>query len=71
LVNANQLYQGVNNNVANLYKNKAPTCNNPTIRPFQNKKLCYYQKDLPQYQVPASQPSPYRYFVGTVFNTNH
>ena len=71
LVNANQLYQGVNNNVANLYKNKAPTCNNPTIHPFQNKKLCYYQKDLPQYQVPASQPSPYRYFVGTVFNTNH
>jgi len=71
LVNANQLYQGVNNNVANLYKNKAPTCNNPTIRPFQNKKLCYYQKDLPQYQLPATQPSTYRYFIGTVFNSNH
>jgi hypothetical protein len=71
LVNANQLYEGVNNNVANLYKNKAPTCNSPTIYPFQNKKLCYYQKHLPQYQVPASQPAPYRYFVGTVFNSNH
>ena len=63
LVNANQLYQGVNNNVSNLYKNKAATCNNPTIFPFQNKKLCYYNKDLPKYQIPKSKPGTYRYYI--------
>ena len=71
LVNANQIYRGVDNNVANLYKNKAPTCNNPTIRQFQNKKLCYYQTNLPQYQLPATQPGTYRYFIGTVFSSNN
>ena len=71
LVNANELYRGIDNNVSNLLKNKAPSCNSPTICPFQNKKICHYQKQLPQYQVPVSQPSPYRYYPGTVFNTNH
>ena len=71
LVNANQLYAGVSPNVANLYKNKAPGCNSPTIYPHQNKKICSYRK-LPQYQVPASQPSPYRYFpTGNIFSSNH
>jgi len=67
LVNANQLYQGVDNNVSNLYKNKAPTCNNPTIYKHQNKKLCYYQQDLPQYQVPVSKPGTYRYYPANVY----
>jgi hypothetical protein len=70
LVTANELYRGNDNNVANLLKNKAPGCNSPTPYPFQNKKICHY-KNLPNYQVPVSQPSPYRYYQGTVFNTNH
>lgn len=70
LVNANELYAGVNNNILNMYKNKAPNCNSPTIYPFQNKKSCYYKK-LPQYQNPVSQPSPYRYYPGTVTSSNH
>jgi len=70
LVNANQLYAGVSPNIANLTKNKAPNCNSPTVFQFQNKKLCYYKR-LPEYQIPASQPSPYRYFPGTVISSNH
>jgi len=76
LVNANQLYAGVPPNVSNLYKNKAPSCNTPWPLNFsqsgayQNKKFCYYKK-LPQYQNPVSQQSPYRYYVGTVFSSNH
>ena len=76
LVSANQLYAGVDPNLINLKKNKAPGCNTPwplnfsQSGPFQNKKFCHYRK-LPQYQVPASQPSPYRYFPGTVFSSNH
>ena len=70
LVDANQLYAGVSPNIANLTKNKAPNCNSPTVFQFQNKKLCYYKR-LPEYQNPASQPSPYRYFPGTVISSNH
>ena len=70
LVTANELYAGNANNYANLLKNKAPTCNNPTIFRFQNKKLCYY-KQLPEYQNPASQPGTYPYYPGTVFRSNH
>jgi len=76
LVNANQIYAGVDPNISNLYKNKAPTCNTPWPLNFshanyrQNKKLCYY-KQLPQYQNPASQPSPYRYYPGTITSSNH
>jgi len=71
LVNANQIYAGVSPNISNLYKNKAPNCNSPTIFQYQNKKQCYY-KTLPQYQLPASQPSPYRYFpTGSIFGSNH
>jgi hypothetical protein len=62
---------------ANLGKNKAPTCNTPwplnfsQSGPYQNKKLCYYNS-LPQYQLPASQPSAYRYYpVGSIFSSNH
>jgi hypothetical protein len=58
----------LNNNV--LYKNKAPKCNNPSIYPFQNQKSCNYKR-LPSYNVPNVQPSPYRYYPGTVFSTNH
>jgi hypothetical protein len=76
LVSANQLYAGTDNNVANLQKNKAPQGNTPwplnfsQSGPFQNKKFCCY-KTLPQFQVPKSQPSPYRYFPGTVISSNH
>ena len=57
----------------NLLKDKAPSCN--VTRPlnmrqsgqFQNKKLCHYQKELPIYQLPKSQPSPYRFFPRFVF----
>jgi len=70
LVSANQLYAGVSPNISNLTKNKVPGCNTPTVFQYQNKKLCYYKR-LPEYQVPASQPSPYRYFPGTIFSSNH
>jgi hypothetical protein len=76
LVTANQLYAGDANNYRNLLKNKAPTCNTPwpvnfsQSGTFQNKKFCRFQKQLPEYQNPLSQPSPYRYFPGTVFSTN-
>ncbi len=76
LVNANQLYAGDANNTKNLMKNKAPSCNTPwplnfpQSGQFENKKFCHFQKQLPEYQNPKSQPSPYRYFPGTVFRTN-
>jgi hypothetical protein len=77
LVSANELYRGNNPNVANLLKNKVPNCNTPwplnfsQSGRFQNKKYCNYKNQLPIYQVPASQPSPYRYYPGTVFSSNH
>ena len=76
LVSANEIYAGNNPNLINLQKNKAPGCHTPwplnfsQSGPFQNKKVCYYKK-LPQYQNPVSNPSPYRYFPGTVFSSNH
>jgi hypothetical protein len=77
LVTANQLYAGDAINTKNLMKNKAPLCNTPWPLNFsqsgkyENKKFCYYQIKLPEYQLSKSQPSPYRYFPSTVFNTNH
>ena len=76
LVSANEIYAGNNPNLINLQKNKAPACNTPWPQNFsqsgryQNKKFCHY-KALPQYQNPVSQQSPYRYFPGTVFSSNH
>ena len=76
LVNANQLYAGVDNNYSNLLKNKTPTCNTPwplnmsQSGRYQNKKFCYYNQ-LPNYQMPKTQPSTYRYYPGTVFSSNH
>ena len=58
------------NSYVNYEKNKAPDCNSPTVFQFQNKKLCYY-KSLPEYQNIKSQPSPYRYYIGTVTSSNH
>lgn len=55
LVSANQLYAGVNPNISNLLKNKAPKCNVPwplnfsQSGPFQNKKFCSYAR-LPSYK---------------------
>jgi hypothetical protein len=77
LVTANELYAGDDNNTRNLLKNKAPTCNTPwplnmsQSGKFQNKKFCHYQRQLPEYQNPATQPSPYRYYPGTIFSSNH
>ena len=78
LVNANQLYYGQNNNVANLYKNKPS--NTGCIKyplnfyqsgQFQNKKYCSY-KTLPEYRVPISKPFAYRnYLSGLYHRTNH
>lgn len=76
LVSANQLYAGDNPNVRNLLKNKSPGCNTPwplnfsQSGSFQNKKFCHF-KQLPLYQIPVSQQSPYRYFPGTIFSSNH
>lgn len=69
LVTANELYSGNDTNRMNLLKNKAPSCNTTwplnmsQSGPFQNKKFCHYQKQLPSYQVPKSQPNPYKYYV--------
>jgi hypothetical protein len=78
LVTANELYAGNANNYSNLLKNKTTSQCNPQwplnfkqSGQFQNKKFCKFQKQMPEYQNPISQPSPYRYFPGTVFNTNH
>ena len=54
-----------------ILKSKSAGCNTPSIYPYQNKKSCYYARKLPSYQLSKSQPSPYRYFVGTVFSSNH
>ena len=53
-----------------ILKSKAAGCNTPSIYPFQNKKACYYTQNK-SYRVPISQPSPYRYYQGTVFSSNH
>ena len=56
LVTANQLYAGDANNYTNLLKNKSPNCytnlplNFYQSGPYQNKKMCYFQKQLPEYQ---------------------
>jgi len=77
LVTANQLYAGDANQTSNLLKNKAPSCGTPLplnmsqTGPFQNKKFCHYQQSMPSYQLPKSQPNPYKYFPGTVFSSNH
>ena len=70
IISKNNIADLIPNNVPYLYQNKAPNCNNPPICPFQNKKACNYSK-LPGYHTQVSQPSPYRYYVGTVFSTNH
>lgn len=75
LITADKLYGGEFNNISNLLKNKAPTCNTPwpinmsQSGKHQTKKFCHYTR-LPSYQVPKSQPSPYRYYPGTVFRSN-
>jgi hypothetical protein len=77
LVTANQLTSGDSNNYSNLLKLKSPSCNTPYPLNFyqsgkyQNKKFCAFQRELPQYQIPNTQPSTYRYYPGTVFRSNH
>ena len=58
--NANLVF-GESPETANILKNKAPTCNNPTIIRFQNKKACYL---TPQYNLYRQQSQP-------AFNSNH
>jgi len=59
------LVNSVNNTVTpentTIFKNKAPTCNNPSIIRFQNKKSCYL---TPQYNL-YMRPSQ------SAFNSNH
>lgn len=59
------LVNSVNNTVTpqntTIFKNKAPTCNNPTIIRFQNKKSCYLS---PQYNLYGQPTQP-------AFNSNH
>ena len=78
LYTANELYKGNDTYNANLYKNKSQSkCTAPPPAliqgryPYQNKKQCAYNKELPDFRLPISQPSPYRYYPGTVFSTNH
>ena len=76
LVSANELYAGTSPNISNLLKMKSAPCNTPWPLNFsqsgkyENKKFCHY-KSLPKYQVPVSQPSPYRYYPSVVSNSNH
>ena len=53
------LVNSVNNTVTpentTIFKNKAPTCNNPTTIRFQNKKSCYL---TPQYNLYRQQSQP-------------
>ena len=72
LVTANQLYAGDSvPTIKNTLKNKANTnCQNPAIFPYQNKKSCNYKRNK-KYSFLVSQPSPYRYYEGTMFSTNH
>jgi len=76
LITANQLYAGIDPARTNLHKNKAHNCNAPwplnfsQSRQYQNKKFCHFTK-LPEYQVPASESAPYRYYPGTIFSSNH
>jgi hypothetical protein len=58
------------NQFINYAKNKAPGCNTPSIFQFQNKKASYYTQ-LPEYQLPVSQPSTYRYYPGVITSSNH
>ena len=59
------LVNSVNNTVTpentTIFKNKAPTCNNPTTIRFQNKKSCYL---TPQYNLYRQQSQP-------AFSSNH
>jgi hypothetical protein len=59
------LVNSVNNTVTpentTIFKNKAPTCNNPSIIRFQNKKSCYLN---PQYNL-------YRETTQPPFSSNH
>jgi hypothetical protein len=62
--NVNLVYS-VNNTVTpentTIFKNKAPTCNNPPIIRFQNKKACYLTPQYNLYGIPSQ----------SAFNTNH
>jgi hypothetical protein len=75
LITANELYAGNANNVINLQKNKAPSCNTPwplnfsQSGKFENKKICFY-KQLPEYQKIKTQPSPYRYYPKSINSSN-
>jgi hypothetical protein len=49
------------NSLSNLLKNKAPKCDNPPTRPYQNKKACHLTPSYNLYSIP-SQPA---------FSSNH
>ena len=63
-----QVNGGSKTEIPFILKNKSSPCGNPPIIRFQNKKACYLGE---QYRTPISQPSPYRFYPGTVFSSNH
>jgi hypothetical protein len=63
-----QLNAGSKTETPFILKNKSSKCGNPPIIRYQNKKACYLGE---QYRTPISQPSPYRFYPGTVFSSNH
>lgn len=62
LITANDIQTGTIPEVLNALKNKSAPCVASSLRPHQNKKACHYSRELPTYQLPMSQPSPYRYY---------
>lgn len=76
LITANQLYAGDSTSMTNMLKLKSPNVNAAwplnfsQSRQHQNKKFCFYRQ-MPDYQMSRSQPSPYRYFPSTVTSSNH
>lgn len=63
LITANEIANGTAPETLTTLKNKVPACSTSYTslsRPYQNKKFCSYPRELPNYQVPLSQPSPYR-----------
>ena len=61
------LVNSVNNTVTpentTIFKNKAPTCNNPPIIRFQNKKACYLTPQYNLYRQPSQSPFSSNHFA--------
>ena len=66
------LVNSVNNTVTpentTIFKNKAPTCNNPSIIRFQNKKACYLSPSYNLYGIPSQPPFSSNHFAQSPVN---